>query len=223
MDSVTSKVTNFINQDVSIRRGLTRGFINVRALAIYIHKNLDEDYGLQAVISAVRRYSTTTDFKEDIKHRYQLTAQAKMSSRTRMCSILLKKEPEVRAALAKIYSMIDFSRGYVVRTLESSQNIKLIIDDVHLEKIQSIFQKSQIVEIERDLGEISLLYDIDVRHTPGLFAVVTSELGLHDISIRDGVLCGSEYILIVAQDDVVKAVSVLDAIRKWSNSKRKEK
>ena len=47
MDSVTSKVTNFINQDVSIRRGLTRGFINVRALAIYIHKNLDEETAIE--------------------------------------------------------------------------------------------------------------------------------------------------------------------------------
>ncbi|MBI2573467.1 hypothetical protein HYV86_06395 [Candidatus Woesearchaeota archaeon] len=222
MDSVTSKVTNFINHDVSIRRGLTRGFVNVRALAVYIQRNLDEEYGLESVISAVRRYSVSSDFKEDIRQKYELTAQAKMSSRTRMCSILLKKETEVRAALSKIYALVDFSRGYVVRTLESSQYIKVIVDDVHIEKVQALFQKSQIIEIERELGEISLLYDTDVRYTPGLFAVVTSELGLHDIAIRDGVLCGSEYILIVAQDDVVRAVSVLDAIRKWSDTKKKK-
>src|SRR3989338_3045512 len=148
MDSVTSKVTNFINQDVSIRRGLSRGFINVRALAVYIQHNLDEQYSLESVISAVRRYSVSSDFKEDIKRRYELTAQAKMSSRTRMCSILLKKEPEVRAALSKIYVLIDFSRGYVVRTLESSQYIKVIVDDIHVEKVQALFQKSQIITVE---------------------------------------------------------------------------
>ena len=63
MTNIQNEVTNFIEQDVSIRRGLTRGIINTRALAKYIHKNLMLSSSIDAVISAIRRYETKEEPK----------------------------------------------------------------------------------------------------------------------------------------------------------------
>ena len=215
MTNIQSNVTNFIEQDVSIRRGLSRGFVNIRALAKYIHDNLALPCSLDAIISAIRRYETEEQTKEDIKNRYKVIANSKVSSRTRMASVLFKKKMEVRNSLLKLYSKIDFTKGEVLRILEVSQWIKIIIDQDNLKLVDEMFEKKDILEIDNKLGEISLIYQEEVINIPGIFSVLSSELVLSDISIRDGVICGSEHIIIVNEDDLMKALQALHKVTKW--------
>jgi len=210
MTNIQNEVTNFIEQDVS-----TRGIINTRALAKYIHKNLMLSSSIDAVISAIRRYETKEEPKEYIKKRYKLIAGAKVSSRTRMASVLFRKEMDVRNSLIKLYNKIDFSKGEVLRILEVSQFVKIVIDEANLKKVEELFTKKDIVEIEKKIGEISIIYSEDVKETPGVFAALTSELALNDISIIDGVICGSEHIFIINEDDQMKALQALHGISKW--------
>jgi aspartokinase len=220
MTNIQSEVTNFIEQDVSLRRGLSRGLLNTRALAVYIHQNLHLSCTLDAIISAIRRYDGMDEPKEDIKKRYQLIAAAKVSSRTRMASVLLKKEPEVRSALTKLYSKVDFSKGEVIRILEGSQFIKIIIDETNSEEIEKLFSKKDVVSKEQDLGEISLIYADDVANTPGVFAALSGELALSGISIIDGVICGNEHIFIINEDDLMKALQAMHRISKWGEKNK---
>ena len=215
MTNIQNTVTNFIEQDVSIRRGLSRGFINSRALAKYIHKNLSLSCSIDAIISAIRRYELKEESKEEIKKRYKLIANAKVSSRTRMVSVLFKKDMNVRKSLIKLHDKIDFSKGEVLRILEVSQFIKIIIDQSNFKFIEEYFSKSDIIAIDKKLGEISLIYNEEVIDTPGIFAALSSELALNSISIRDGVICGSEHIFIINEDDLMKALQALYRISKW--------
>ncbi len=220
MTNIQGEVTNFIEQDVSIRRGLTRGLLNTRALAKYIYDNLKLSCTIDAVISAIRRYELMDEPKEDIKKRYKLIASAKVSSRTRMVSVLFKKEMDVRRALVKLYDRIDFSKGDVLRILEVSQYIKVILDEANLEKLDPLFSKKDIVEIDKKLGEISILYAEIVKQTPGVFAALAGELALSGISIIDGVICGSEHIFIINEDDLMKALEAMHRISKWGDKNK---
>jgi hypothetical protein len=218
MTNIQSEVTNFIEQDVSIRRGLSRGLLNSRALAKYIYNNLKLNCTVDAVISAIRRYETHDDVKEDIKKRYQLIASAKVSSRTKMISVLLKKNINVRQAIVKLYSKIDFSKGEVLRILEVNQYIKMIIDIDNFSNVESLFLKEDIVSISKNLGEISIIYNDTVASTPGVFAALSSEFALSNISLVDGVICGNEHIFIVNEDDLMKALSAMNRVRKWGEA-----
>ena len=220
MASIMAKVTNFIDHDVSIRRGLTRGFINTRALAKYLQKTLELNVGLDAVISAIRRYTATDEHKTEAKKRYHNIAAAKITSRTKMCSILLKKDAKARSGIAALYAKIDFSKGDVLRTLESNQHIKMIIDESNLTLAQSLVGDHTLL-IKKDLGEISLLYD-DADALPGTFAAVSSEIALNNISLQDALICGAEHIIILHQDDVVRTVQVLDSIRTWAENTKQQ-
>ena len=215
MTNVQESVTNFIDQDVSIRRGLSRGFINSRALAKYIHQNLALSCSIDAVISAIRRYEVREENKVNIKKRYKIIADAKISSRSDMVSVLLKKNMEVRKSIVKLYGNIDFSRGEVLRILEVNQFMKIIIDSSNKKYVHDLFPKQDIISVEDKLGEISLIYDEEVEKIPGVFAALTSELGLNNISIRDGVICGSEHIFIIQKDDLMRALETFYKISKW--------
>ena len=213
--NIQTEVTNFIDQDVSMRRGLSRGYINTRSLAKYIHDNLNISTSLDAIISAIRRYQTKEESKEDIKTRYKYIASAKVSSRTRMASVLFRKEMDVRKSLINLYNKIDFSKGDVLRILEVGQFLKIIIDEDNLKLLEGIFDEHDIISYDKKLGEVSLIYDRDVIETPGIFAALGSELAQNNISIRDGVICGSEHVFILKEDDVMKALQVLYKITKW--------
>ncbi len=216
MTNIQKTVTNFIEQDVSIRRGLSRGLLNTRALARYIHKNLALSCTIDAVISAIRRYEVSEEPKADIKKRYEVIASAKVSSRTRMVSLLFKKEKSVRDAIARLYNEIDFSKGEVLRILEVSQYIKVIIDEINLSKIRDFFPEKYLSSTVKKLGEISLIYTVEVANTPGIFAALSGELALSGISIVDAVICGDEHIFIVNEDDLMKALEAMHRISKWA-------
>lgn len=220
MTNIQNEVTNFIDQDVSIRRGLSRGLLNSRALAKYIQQQLALSGTVDAVISAIRRYELREKSTEDVKKRYKLIASSKVSSRTRMTTVLFRKDISVRNALTKLYNKMDFSKGDVLRILEVTQFIKILIDQSNLPMVETLFDKKDIVGIQKRLGEISLIYDTKVIETPGVFAALSSELALNNISIRDGVMCGSEHIFVINEDELMKALQVLHGISKWGEKVR---
>ncbi|NTV24480.1 MAG: hypothetical protein HGA85_09040 [Nanoarchaeota archaeon] len=214
MTNIHDQVTNFISHDVSIRRGLSRGFINTRALASYIHRCLGLSGSLDAVISSIRRYKTD-DTKEEVKSLYSRIAAAKVSSRSRMASFLFKKDMDVRKGLIKLYDKIDFSRSDILRILEVNQFIKIVVDDENRQMVEKFFSDKDIIARDTKLGEISLIYTEDVIETPGVFAALASELALNNISIRDGMICGSEHIFILKERDLMKALECLHSIARW--------
>ncbi|MBI1970360.1 hypothetical protein HYS47_01290, partial [Candidatus Woesearchaeota archaeon] len=132
----------------------------------------------------------------------------------------LKKEAKARAGIAALYTKIDFSKGDVLRTLESNQHIKMIIDESNLAMAQSLVE-DYTISIKKELGEISLLYD-DADALPETFAAISSEIALNNISLQDALICGAEHIIILHQNDVVRTVQVLDSIRTWAENTRQQ-
>lgn len=208
MTNIGATVTNFIDHDVSIRRGLARKYINVRSLARYIEKKLNLA-ATDAIISAIRRYDVKEQETQEIEQRYQELAQAKISARTRMMLIRMRKTEESRKAIAKAYQEIDFSSGYVLRILEGSHSITVIID----EQNTKYFEKVPSIETTRSLGEISLEYSGEVQ---GAFAALASELTLHKISIKEGILSGNEHIFIFAEQDTMRALNAINDVVRWA-------
>ena len=211
MTNIQQEVINFINQDVSIRRGLHRDIINVRSLARFIQLNLHISASTDAVISAIRRYQKEPGFKEDIKEKYHVIASAKVFSRTNMASLLFDRSQAARHALSNIYKHIDPAKGEVMRVIETSQHIKAILD----ESLVGSIRIPGVIRTEKNLGEISIIYGKNIENIPGIFSALAGELALCGISIIDGMICGSEHVFIVDEDDLLKALGAMHRIAKW--------
>jgi len=221
MTNIIKQVTTMIDQDVSIRRSLTRGFVNIRALAIFIQKRLSDTTSLDAIISAIRRYDLSNEFKEVTKKRYEILAKAKLSSRTNLCSLIVKKEKEVQEVISQCYTIFDFSKGEVFRVIEAHQSIAIVMDDTYLNKIKDRFRKSDILSVNKNLGELSLMYNSEMSLS-GVFAVVNSEIALNNIDIKNAILCETEHILILNEKDLIPTLNILAHIRSWDSEKKKQ-
>ncbi len=209
MKNINKEVWRYLDNHTTIKKNLVDELINVRALAKKIIKDLMLNCSLNAVISAIRRYHIDMKEKEYLPEIYKLLTKAKLLTRTKLVSVLLKKNEIVRNKLANLYQKIDFHGGDTLRIFEVNKYIKIIIDEKTLEEAEKIFNKNDIVDIEKDLGEITITYNVDITKTPGVFALLSNELAANNISIIDSMICHSEHLVIVKEKDLQRSFNVL--------------
>ena len=208
MKNIQKEVTGYIDNNITVRRGLKEGIVNIRALARKI--NSEGKLGsIDSIISAIRRYEDRFESKNHGNAISKLLQRAKLSSKTRLASILLRNSPSTRNRLAQIFQLIDFEAGDTLRIFEVTKYIKLITDDKYVPQIKKIFTQNEVILSEKDIGELAISYDEDITKTPGLFAAVSNEMALNDISIVDSMICYNEHIVIVNEADIRRTFDVI--------------
>ncbi len=209
MNSINTEVWRYIDNHQAIKRNLAENIINIRALAKKIIADLHLSCSLNAVISAIRRYSHGLPAREHLPAITALLQNAKLFTRTRLASLLLQKNESVRNKLAQLYAQIDFQGGDLLHIFEVNKYIKIIIDEKTQELARRLFTKPEIVTTERNLSELSIVYVDDITRTPGVFAFVANELAANNLSIVDSIICHSEHIIIVPSPELQKGFNVL--------------
>ena len=209
MKNINREVWRYIDNNIAVKKNLFDGLINVRALAKKIIHDLQLRCSVNAVISAIRRYEGKVDDNVKITEVYKLLQKAKLSTKTKLCSVLFRKNQNIRKKLGDLFSEIDFEGGDVLRIFEVTKYIKIIIDEKTLDTVRKIFSKTELVNIEKNIGEINIGYNTDITKTPGVFATMANELAINNISVVDSMICHSEHIIIVKEKDIKKAFGVV--------------
>ncbi len=209
MKNINREVWRYLDNHLSIKKNLSENLINTRALAKKIIDDLHLHCSLNAAISGIRRYHVDLTEQEHLPKVYSLLKKATLSTRTKLASVLLKKSEGVRTKLASFYPKIDFQGGDTLRIFEVNKYIKIIIDEQTLQEISTIFNTKEIVDVDTDLGELMISYNVDITHIPGIFAFLSNELAANNISIIDSMICHSEHLVITKGKDLQKAFQVV--------------
>ncbi|MEK6846155.1 MAG: hypothetical protein AABY26_05315, partial [Nanoarchaeota archaeon] len=75
----------------------------------------------------------------------------------------------------------------------------------------------EIVDVEKGLGELTIIYGIDITKTPGVFALIANELAASNISIIDSMICHSEHLIILKEGDLQKGFNVVFGLTAGKN------
>ncbi len=211
-DNIREKVWKFIDTDISIKKGISRKIVNVRSLAKYILTTQKLSSSVDAVISAIRRYNydiKKTDEKNSI---HEVLRQAKVAVRTKMSSLLLKRTDVVKTKLGRPDKLMDFQGHDIIRVLEGSNALTIVIDQKNLEKIKFQFPKEVILEENKKVGMVEINYPRILKKTPGVFSIIYNELAENDISIIDALISSNEHILIIEEDKLLKAFELIQKL-----------
>ena len=209
MKNIREEVWKFLDSDISIKKDLGRKIINVRSLAKHIESAQKINGNLDAIISAIRRYSIDNKKTEDNHFINEVLKQAKISIRTKMSSLLLKRTDLVKTKLGRPDKLMDFQGHDVVRVLEGSQALTIVIDQKNFEKIKSQFSRDLILEENKKIGMIEISYPRVLKKTPGVFSIIYNELAENGISIIDALISSNEHILLVEEDKLLKAFDLI--------------
>ena len=212
MKSTREDVWKFLDSDMSIKKNLARKIINVRSLAKHIAASQKNQVNLDAIISAIRRYSINHKKTEDSHSVNGLLRQARIAVRTKRSSLLLKRTDFVKTKLGRPDKLMDFQGHDIIRVLEGSQALTIVIDQKNFEKIKSTFPKDLIMEENKKVGMVEINYPRILKKTPGVFSIIYNELAENDISIIDALISSNEHILIIEEDKLLKSFELIQKL-----------
>jgi hypothetical protein len=209
VSNIREFVWKIIETDIAVKKDLARDLVNVRALANYILHEHKLDISLDAIISAIRRYQVQPIKKVEVGKVYNLLKAARIGTVTKIASFTLKKNEYVHQRIGKLLPEVGDTSGEIMRVIEGSKIFKLIFDQKNFEKMQAVFGKDNIVSSNRKLGMLEIIYPEILEKTPGVFSIISNELGENDISIIDALICSNEHIIVVDEKDLLKAFDVI--------------
>jgi len=208
MTNIVQQVWKILDKNPSIKREMSRGLINNRALAKYLIKEYELSATLDAVISAIRRYNLKK-YDEIFKNANKIISQTAISTKSKLANIAVIKDEEIQNLLPKLFSIIHYNRGDVLRIIQSDESIKILVDEKNLEKVKSIFPKIKIIKIDKNLAEINMHLHPEAVNTQGIIAVSSNELAMNSINVMETMSCVPEMLWFVKEKDILHAYNVL--------------
>lgn len=209
MTNINQEVWKFIDKSPSIKRTMSYGLINKRALANYIKKQKNLQTNLDAIISAIRRYNIEKYDNVFLSAQKMITHTTDLSTRSNLVNVVLSKDTEIQKLIPEFFSIIKYDRGDVLRIIQADESIKVLINEKNLKKIVNALPKEKILSIDENLAEINLHLTNEAKFTPGVLAIITNELALNGVSIVEVLSCFPELLWFVYQSDLLKAYNVL--------------
>jgi aspartokinase len=209
MKNTVGEVWKFLDNNPSIKRDLSHGLINARALAKYIIKTQKMDTTLDAVISAIRRYEFDRQDDVFVTARRLIGQTINLSTRSGLVKISLTKDDDVQRSLSELFDIINYSKGEILRIIQATASIKILADEKNEENILGLFSKDKILKINRKIAEININMHPKMETTYGILAVITNELAINSINIVEIMSCSPEMLLFVKEEDILKAYQVL--------------
>lgn len=197
-----------LDNSPSIRRCMNKGLINTSALAKYIVTEKKLDGTLDAISSAIRRYKLDR-YDEIFDTANKIVSFGELSTRSKLANIAVIKDSEIQELLPKIFSIIQYNRGDVLRIIQADEAIKILVNEKNLENVKNLFPKKKIIKIDRNLAEINMHLHPQAVNTPGIIAVISNELAMNDINVMESMSCVPEMLWFVKEKDVLKAYNVM--------------
>ena len=212
-NNISDRVSAFLDNDFIIRKCLFKNIVSLRALSRYIIKKLGlKDKNLDAVISAIRRYKRMEKEESDEKLK-KLFSKIAVKTRSNIVDIRVQKNKRSVESISKLNSVVDIEKGEILRIIQAEQSITIIIDDKNLDKFHQMFNKSDLISLDKNLVEINLQFTEEAQNVRGIVALVTSSLNAEDINIVEIMSSAPELLIIVKKEYLVRALNVVDNLQ----------
>lgn len=212
-NSISDRVSYFLDNDFAIRRCLFKNIISLRALSRHIiHKLGLKEKNLEAATSAIRRYKKTEKPESDGKLQ-KIFSKIAVKTRSDIVNIRVQKNKRSAEGISKLNSDVDIEKGEILRFIQAEQSITIIIDDKNLGRFYSIFSKSDCISVDKKLVEVNLQFTEDAQNIKGIVALVASSLNTEGINIVEIMSSAPELLIIVRKEDLLKVLNVVDSLQ----------
>ena len=200
--NVNQEVWKALRTDSALQKDIARELINMRALAKYLIDKYHYKASLDAVISAIRRYQTHEEYKEEDKTLEHVFSDSVVSTKNNMACITL--DMPIRQVLQKLQNL-DKTNNKRLKIITGTDAVKLITEQPNLKDVQKLFTKDEIETVDENISEVRVVVSKEGIRTKGVLARLATEIALANINIKEILVCPPEFFIYVTQDDIVKA------------------
>jgi aspartokinase len=183
MVSITRQVWEILDNDITIKKDLERGIINVSALAQYILDTYKIEGSLDSVISSIRRYRSDTGVQDDFAKIAKSLREAILSTKTNITLLTLRNSSSSYKYIGQLLSQEDFHKNDVFRMIKTRHEVQVIVDRDSMEKVKNYFPEGLVEDTRSRLAEISIQLTKEGWETSGVLSRITNELATQGINI----------------------------------------
>ena len=174
-------------------------------IADRIKTHLDSDF-------VIRRYKRTEKDEAD-KTLKKLFLKIAVKTRSDIADLRVSKNKRSVDSISKLNSVVDIEKGEIIRVIQAEQSITIILDDKNMEKFYNIFNKNDVISIDKKLVEINLQFTEEAQDIKGIVALVASSLNSEGVNLVEIMSCAPELLIIVKKDDLLKSLSVINNLQ----------
>ncbi|MBI4140266.1 hypothetical protein HY485_00355 [Candidatus Woesearchaeota archaeon] len=200
-NNTNQTVWKLLQMDLAVQKDISRQIINTRALAKYLIKKYSlAQSGLDAVISAIRRFENEAQFEEEEKILHHIFKESVIATRNNIACLTLSLTVN---DLVKRWT--NAGKLPPARVTSGRRTIKIMVDQPDINLFKAMFASDEIIKIEENLSEICVVVSDRAVMTKGVMARIANELALANINIHELIVCPPEFLIYVRQSDIVRA------------------
>jgi len=207
MASIARQVRDYIAGRPSITDAIKMGIVNDSALARLVSKELGvRKY--DAVLAACRRFPVEKmkGYREDAVKR--MLKKSRIETRTKIATITVVQGVDVLQRLGDVVEEL-LDENKICRLIQVSQGTVIIVDEGSVPRVTRKLREGQVINVGRDLVEITATSPESVEETPGLLAFLSGALASRGINIVQAMSCYTDTIFILEKEDMTGAIEVL--------------
>lgn len=212
MKKISHYVEEYIKENSFIEESLNRGIINVAALAEQFLPRLQKDFGkeltLTSVNMAIRRYGERNREKEANNWKNKKHIED-INIRNNLIAINFKKTSLAQKKIKEIYNLIEGENGDYITVTEGRNEIMIITNKKYEEEISDICGEVEFKIKVISLGAIQIKLKETAINEIGVFHKIIKEISWNHLNIVDIVSTYTELIIILKEDDLMRAFEIL--------------
>lgn len=212
MTNSTREIWDILSSDISIRKDISRGIINNRALAKYLIKHHHLQISLDGAISSIRRFEKDRSVQDDFRTIKDALKGAKISTRTNIACITISENSENAKYLAQFITDPFFMHNESVRLAKGEETMKILFSQADLDRVKKIIPQNMIESIETDLAELNIFLTKKAYETKGVYARIGNEIANYGINITEIITVVPELIVFIKNKDLIKAHEAVFAL-----------
>ncbi len=203
--NITKISEKYISEHPSIKDCLIKEIINYSALA----REICDFYRIDkfdAVLIACRRYYYKLKKKVHEKDIIKLVKNSKLIVRNKIIVAIIEKPKD----LVRIYNFQKLVKKEKAdfNIIEGENVITIVTNEKYQNHISEEF-KSWLLKVERNLVQITLVFNPMIETTSGVVNYIYGLLADNDINVLEEMSCWTDLMMILEEKDLARAINVL--------------
>ncbi len=193
---------------------IQQNLLNINALALKFHPNIERDLGrkikIGAVSMAIRRVSE--DFSNRKIFDWKFPPNLEVSTRSEIYEIAIKRDSDLSDLLIKIRFKLGNQIGTFLSVVDANYETVLLTNQYNKSALKTILKNKEITSERDNLGYVTINFEEFTKDVPGIYYQMTRALALRNISIQSMHTIGAEVIFLFKGNVLMKAYETMKCL-----------
>ena len=214
MVTTSHLVKKLLENKPFLLEGLAKGIISHGNLAEDLKPKIEKELGKKvedaAIIMALRRYSEELSKKYPVSKKFNFSGEIMI--KTNVCDFNVIKTPNLLTKIKSLYNLVDLERGDFLNIIAGNNEVSIVINEKHKDKIIKFLKGEKIINKEFDLVALTIIFSKGFIHIPGIIFQAVRKLAWENTNIFEIISTMTELTFIISKKDSMKAYDVLQEL-----------